>query len=125
MLEAQFPETTRRQPELLAHHYTEAGLLEKAVPYWQHAGQRAIERSAHTEAISHLTKGLALLRCCQKHLNVSNERWTCTSPWEHHCLPPKATRRLKLARSTRLLGSSVTIWKTHNGFSSATWFVEL
>jgi predicted ATPase len=46
---------------LLAHHYTQAGLNEQAVPYWQQAGQRAIERSAHVEAITHLTKGLELL----------------------------------------------------------------
>jgi len=62
VLEAQFPETAETQPELLAHHYTEAGLTEKAVPYWHHAGQSAAKRSAHVEAISHLTKGLELLQ---------------------------------------------------------------
>jgi predicted ATPase len=62
VLESQFSETTEGQPELLAHHYTEAGLTEKAVHYWHQAGQRAIERSAHVEAISHLTQGLALLQ---------------------------------------------------------------
>ena len=46
----------------LAVHYTEAGLLEKAIPYWQQAGQRAIERSAYVEASQHLTTGLALLK---------------------------------------------------------------
>ncbi len=56
-----FPETAHTQPELLAHHYTEAGLLAHAVPYWQRAGQRAIERSANIEAVGHLTKGIALL----------------------------------------------------------------
>lgn len=61
VLEAQFSETTATQPELLAHHYTEAGLAEKAVPYWHKAAQRAIERSAHVEAIAHLRQGLALL----------------------------------------------------------------
>jgi TOMM system kinase/cyclase fusion protein len=61
VLEAQFLETTEGQPELLAHHYTEAGLLVQAVGYWHKAGQRAMERSAHVEAISHLTKGLELL----------------------------------------------------------------
>jgi predicted ATPase len=61
VLEAQFPETTEGQPELLAHHYTEAGLNEKAVSYWHKAGQRAMQRSAHTEAIRHLTKGIAVL----------------------------------------------------------------
>jgi len=62
VLEAQFPETVTTQPELLAYHYTEAGLTEQAIPYWQRAGQRAVERSAHVEAISHLTKGLELLK---------------------------------------------------------------
>jgi len=57
-LEKHFPET---EPELLAHHYTEAGLIEQAVGYWHQVGQRAVERSANTEAIAHLTKGLELL----------------------------------------------------------------
>src|SRR5262249_13427251 len=61
VLEARFPETVEMQPELVAHHYTEAGLAEQAMPYWQRAGQHAIERSAHVEAISHLTQGLAVL----------------------------------------------------------------
>jgi predicted ATPase len=62
VLEEQFPETTVTQPELLAHHYTEAGLTEKAVGYWHKAAQRASERSAHVEAMRHLTQGLALLQ---------------------------------------------------------------
>jgi predicted ATPase len=62
VLEAQFPETAEAQPELLAHHYTEAGLTEKAVHYWYHTGQQAIQRSAHVEAISHLRTGLEMLQ---------------------------------------------------------------
>ena len=62
VLEAQFPETVETQPELVAHHYTEAGLAEQAIPYWQRAGQRANERSAYVEAISHFTKGLEVLQ---------------------------------------------------------------
>jgi predicted ATPase len=61
VLDERFPETTETQPELLAHHYTEAALIAQAIPYWQRAGQRASERSANVEAISHLTKGLELL----------------------------------------------------------------
>jgi TOMM system kinase/cyclase fusion protein len=59
VLEDRFPET---QPELLAQHYTEAGLIAQAIPYWQQAGQQAIERSANAEAIAHLTKGLELIQ---------------------------------------------------------------
>jgi TOMM system kinase/cyclase fusion protein len=62
VLEVRFPSTTETQPELLAHHYTEAGAMAQAIPYWQRAGQRAIERSANLEAIGHLTKGLEVLR---------------------------------------------------------------
>ena len=62
VLEAQFPDTVTTQPELLAYHYTEAGLPAPAVDYWQRAGRRAYEHSAYVEAISHLIKGLELLQ---------------------------------------------------------------
>jgi class 3 adenylate cyclase len=62
VLEGRFPEMRATQPELLAHHYTQAGLLEQAIPYWQQAGQKAVERSANAEAIAHLTRGLELLK---------------------------------------------------------------
>ena len=61
VLEAHFPENVESQPELLAQHYTEAGLHAQAVDYWQQAGQRASEGSAYVEAIEHLTKGLEVL----------------------------------------------------------------
>jgi predicted ATPase/class 3 adenylate cyclase len=62
MLAERFPETAETQPELLAHHYTAAGLSEQAIPYWQRAGQRASQYSAYGEAVNHLTKGLELLK---------------------------------------------------------------
>ncbi|MFQ5932161.1 MAG: hypothetical protein ACE5MM_07120, partial [Nitrospiraceae bacterium] len=61
VLEAQFPETTKTQPELLAHHCTEAGLNAQAIGYWHKAGQRAQERAAYQEATHHLTRGLQML----------------------------------------------------------------
>ena len=61
-LERRFADLSASQPEMLAHHCTEAGLVEKAVHYWHEAGQKAIERSANVEAISHLSKGLDLLK---------------------------------------------------------------
>jgi TOMM system kinase/cyclase fusion protein len=62
VLEARFPEVCETQPELLAHHYTEAGLNAQAISYWQRAGQRAVERSSNLEAIEHLTRGLNVLK---------------------------------------------------------------
>jgi predicted ATPase len=61
VLATQFLETAETHPEHLAHHYTEAGHTEQAIGYWQRAGEQAAQRSAHVEAIAHLTKGLALL----------------------------------------------------------------
>jgi class 3 adenylate cyclase/predicted ATPase len=62
VLAARFPETAVTQPELLAHHYTEAGLPAQAIPYWLQAGQGAVGRSANAEAIGHLTRGLEVLK---------------------------------------------------------------
>ena len=73
VLEEQFPETVASEPELLAHHYTEAGLSEPAVVYWQKAGQRAVERSAHVEAMSHLTKGLEVLKTLPDNLERAQQ----------------------------------------------------
>jgi class 3 adenylate cyclase/predicted ATPase len=61
-LTEQFPEIVETQPELLAHHYSEADLRDKAIPFWQAAGQKAAQRSANVEAVHHLTRGLELLR---------------------------------------------------------------
>jgi class 3 adenylate cyclase/predicted ATPase len=60
-LESHFPETVSTQPELLAHHYTEAGLTAQAIPYWQAAGQRALQRYAIHEAATHAGRGFELL----------------------------------------------------------------
>ena len=57
-LESQFAEMTESQPELLARHCTEAGLIEKAVGLWGKAGQRSLERSALVEAVQQLTRAL-------------------------------------------------------------------
>jgi predicted ATPase len=62
ILEELFPETVAAQPELLAHHCTEAGLIAQAVVYWQRAGELASGRSANLEAISHFTTGIELLQ---------------------------------------------------------------
>ena len=62
VLEAQFPDIAETQPELVAHHYTEAGCTEQAIPYYQRAGQHASDRSANLEAVSHLSTGIELLK---------------------------------------------------------------
>ncbi len=61
VLTERFPALVETQPELLAHHFTEASLTEQALSYWHRAGLRAVERSAYVEASRHLTMGLELL----------------------------------------------------------------
>ena len=58
-LESQFAEIAEKQPELLARHYTEAGLIEKSARLWAKAGQRSQERSAFVEAVEQFTRALA------------------------------------------------------------------
>jgi predicted ATPase len=66
VLEERFPHTTETQPELLAHHWTEAGQAEPAIGYWLKAGLRSRERAAESEAIGHLTRGLTLLETLEE-----------------------------------------------------------
>jgi class 3 adenylate cyclase/tetratricopeptide (TPR) repeat protein len=61
-LAARFPEVAEAQPEVLAHHCTEAGQVEPAIRYWTRAGELASRRSANVEAVSHLGQALTLLR---------------------------------------------------------------
>ena len=69
-IERDFPQRAAVEPELLAHHYEEAGSTEPALRYWLRAGERSIERSANREAIAQLGRGLELIRS----LEASPER---------------------------------------------------
>ncbi len=60
-LEDQFPDLVEAQPEVVAGHFTEAGLSAKAVGYWLRAGRRATQLSSNVEAVSHFERGRALL----------------------------------------------------------------
>jgi predicted ATPase len=61
-LEAQFPSVLEARPELAAHHYGEAAMADKAVPYWLLAGKLSVAKSAEEEAIAQLRRGLGLLQ---------------------------------------------------------------
>jgi predicted ATPase/class 3 adenylate cyclase len=61
ILEGRFAEIADRQPELLARHYAEAGLVEKATHFLGKAGQQSLERSALVEAIEQISRALALI----------------------------------------------------------------
>jgi len=61
VLEKQFPEIVEWEPETVARHYEAAGLDRQAIVFWQRAGERASDRSANTEAESHLKRALTLI----------------------------------------------------------------
>ena len=60
-LERRFPAAAQSQPELLAHHRSAAGDIEKAIGHWLDAGRRATQQSANREAVAYLRRGLEAL----------------------------------------------------------------
>src|SRR4029079_15721074 len=59
--EDRFPEVASTQPELVAHHYTEANCPAQAIAYWHKAGAAAARQSANLEAVDQFRRGLALI----------------------------------------------------------------
>ena len=62
VLEESFPDIVETQPELLARHYTQAGLADRAADYYLRAGERSLKRSANLEAIQHFSQGIELIK---------------------------------------------------------------
>ena len=99
VLTGTFGRIAHTQPELVAYHYTEAGLLEKAIDYWQQAGHRALERSANVEGIRHLTQGLAALEKLAEDTAISPDSEsppTFSQEGESHSAATLARRELEL-----------------------------
>jgi class 3 adenylate cyclase/tetratricopeptide (TPR) repeat protein len=61
ILEQRFPHLAESEPELLAHHYEQAGIAERAIAYYHNAARNAANRSAHMEAIGHLKKAVNIV----------------------------------------------------------------
>ena len=61
-VEEHFPERMQLEPELLAYHYEQAGVIGQAVEYWRLAARRDVERSANIEALNHFDSALNLLK---------------------------------------------------------------
>lgn len=60
-IEEKFAGIVAGEPEIVAHHFTEAGLLDRAAEYWLKAGKLALSRSANAEALNHLRRGIGLI----------------------------------------------------------------
>ncbi len=116
-LEAHFFDTVNMQPELLAHHFTEGGNTAQAVIYWQQAGQRASERSAYQEAISHFTQGLALLpdlpeapKRTQQELNLQLALAACLLMTKGHGVPEVETAYTRARALCQALGDTLSLF---------------
>ena len=127
VLEARFPQIIATQPELVAHHFTEAGLAEAAIGYWLKAGVRSRERSAENEAISHLSRGLALLGALNespqrdaRELELSGPLGTAYIVSRGYAAPEvgpifRRARELceRIGQSPQLVATVVSIWEWH------------
>ena len=60
-LEQRFPDAVETRPEILAHHYGEGAMPDKAIAYWHRAGKMSVAKSAVREASAQLRRGLGLL----------------------------------------------------------------
>jgi predicted ATPase len=61
VLASRFPEVAETEPELLAHHYTEANLVDRALAYWRRAAERAAAQLAYIEALGHVDRAMKLV----------------------------------------------------------------
>ena len=68
-------------PEIIAQHYTAAGLAEEAVPYWHQAGDKALARFANLEAVAHLERGSKFRLICRRVPTETSTSFTCVFLW--------------------------------------------
>ena len=74
ILESQFPDIAESRPELLARHFTEAGLIEKSSKFWGMAGLRSLARSALLEAEAQLSRAVAQIATLPSNPGVRKEQ---------------------------------------------------
>jgi class 3 adenylate cyclase len=102
-LEQRFPEIAQAQPEVLARHFTEAGLVDPAVVHWRNAGEQAVRRAAKQEAIEHFRRA----RC--ETPTLRHCRNTCSAPDWRGSAKTSSTKRPSYAqRSVRFILSATT-----------------
>jgi len=142
VIEERLPNIEAAEPELLAHHYTEAKQPQRAIPLWQQAGSLALRRMALKEAIAHLNKGLALvavlpssadrdskelgLRTLLGRASIGLRGWPSQEVWD--ALYPALALANSLRRNDALLPTLFGLWS--NTFTagrvaeSLCWFTQ-
>src|SRR5215472_16384454 len=107
LLEDRFPEVASTQPELVAHHYTQANCPAQAIAYWHKAGMAASSKSANLEAIDQFRRGLTRSTRCRIPASGPSTSWSCkwrsVPPWSS----PRASATPTSAEPMRGPGSSV------------------
>ena len=73
VLASRFPEVAETEPELLAHHYTEASLVDRALTYWRQAAERAAARLAYIEALGHVDRAMKLVAALPE--STARDEW--------------------------------------------------
>ena len=76
VLASRFPEVAETEPELLAHHYTEAYLVDRALAYWRQAAERAAKRLAYIEALGHVERAMKLIAALPE--STERDEWELT-----------------------------------------------
>ena len=111
-LESRFAEIAENQPEVLARHFTEAGMSETAIQYWSKAGERALQRSANAEAAAHLTSAIELICVSPKgggesrlELRLQMALGSAARAIHGHAAPENSARLYPRARSPRRDGA--------------------
>lgn len=108
VLKEQFPELVETQPELLAHHLTEAGIKEQALLMWEKAGNKSVEQNATLAAVYHFQKALALINMIDETANRKEKELSLliayngvlmlTKGWGHPEVEKNGSRIIKLCK---------------------------
>ena len=121
------PDTVHTRPELLAHHWEQGGQPALAFDYWSAAGDRAVARGAHREAVSHVSAALALLPRLQREDEAAAELplrlrlGTLLMQTEGYAAP-RTVQCLKRARELALaLGQTDTLAIACSALGASLW----
>jgi predicted ATPase len=133
-VESTFPEIAESQPELLARHYTDAELTEKAASFWGKAGERSLAQSAVVEASEQLQRALnqiatlpqtSVLRASSSSSRLPSQTLSCRSKAMQHPSPRQHSSRRacswsELKPSARLLRTRYCCFRFFGVFGAAT-----
>ncbi|MBI1396492.1 MAG: AAA family ATPase [Betaproteobacteria bacterium] len=124
-LEARFPETLDQAPELLAHHFTEAGDPSRSLPYWKQAGLRAASRAANAEASRHFQSALTQLDQLPNDMSRSGaelelqvQLGLALSAWRGYAAPGVETAYRRARELCQLMGDVAELFPVIRGLST-------